>query len=110
MFLTRAVMPACQRRSSVRPWRSGRIDIWQRRDDVQVAGLVMNLSSMIVFQIDSIAFDPAKCDAPVSAGADRIAPDYETGISGSSPFGNAVKLTFELPLISLPGPHWECAS
>ncbi len=35
----------------------------------------MNLSSMIVFQIDvdSIAFDPAKCNAPVSAGADRIA-------------------------------------
>ncbi len=34
----------------------------------------MNLSSMIVFQIDvdSIAFDPAKCNAPVSA-ADRIA-------------------------------------
>src|SRR5712671_2076802 len=37
--------------------------------------LVMNLSSMIVFQldVDSIAFDPAKCNAPVSAGADRIA-------------------------------------
>jgi hypothetical protein len=36
--------------------------------------LVMNLSSMIVFQIDvdGIAFDPAKCNAPVSAGADRI--------------------------------------
>ena len=35
----------------------------------------MNLSSMIVFQldVDSIAFDPAKCNAPVSAGADRIA-------------------------------------
>ena len=34
----------------------------------------MNLSSMIVFQIDvdGIAFDPAKCNAPVSAGADRI--------------------------------------
>jgi hypothetical protein len=34
--------------------------------------LVMNPSSMIVFQIDvdGIAFDPAKCNAPVSAGAE----------------------------------------
>jgi hypothetical protein len=35
----------------------------------------MNLSSVIVFQIDvdGIAFDPTECNAPVSAGADRIA-------------------------------------
>ena len=34
----------------------------------------MNPSSMIVFQIDvdGIAFDPAKCNAPVSVGTDRI--------------------------------------
>lgn len=36
--------------------------------------LVMNQSSVIVFQIDvdRIAFDPTECHAPVSAGADRI--------------------------------------
>ena len=35
----------------------------------------MNLSSVIVFQInvDGITFDPTKRNAPVSAGADRIA-------------------------------------
>jgi hypothetical protein len=35
----------------------------------------MDRSSVIVFQIDvdGIAFDPAECDAPVSARADRIA-------------------------------------
>ena len=35
----------------------------------------MNLSSVIVFQIDvdGIAFDPTERNAPVSAGADRIA-------------------------------------
>jgi hypothetical protein len=35
----------------------------------------MNLSSVIVFQIDvdGIAFDPAKSNTPVSAGADRMA-------------------------------------
>ena len=35
----------------------------------------MNLSSMIVFQIDvdGFAFDPTECDAPVSAGVDSIA-------------------------------------
>jgi hypothetical protein len=35
----------------------------------------MKLSSVIVFQIDvdGIAFDPAKYNAPVSAGVDRIA-------------------------------------
>jgi hypothetical protein len=35
----------------------------------------MNLSSMIVLQIDvdGIAFDPTECNAPVSAGADRMA-------------------------------------
>ena len=34
----------------------------------------MNLSSVIVFQIDvdGIAFDPSECNAPVSARADRI--------------------------------------
>jgi hypothetical protein len=34
----------------------------------------MNLSSVIVFQVDvdGVAFDPAECNAPVSAGADRI--------------------------------------
>ena len=35
----------------------------------------MNPSSVIVFKIDvdSLAFDPAECNAPVSAGVDRIA-------------------------------------
>jgi hypothetical protein len=35
----------------------------------------LNLSSVVVFQIDvgGIAFDPAECNPPVSAGADRIA-------------------------------------
>jgi hypothetical protein len=35
----------------------------------------MNQSSMIIFQIDvdGIAFDPTECNAPVSAGVDRIA-------------------------------------
>jgi hypothetical protein len=34
----------------------------------------MNLSSVIIFQIDvdDIAFDPAECNAPISASADRI--------------------------------------
>src|ERR1700680_3334995 len=37
--------------------------------------LIMNLSSVIVFQInvEGIALDPTECNAPVSAGAHRIA-------------------------------------
>ena len=35
----------------------------------------MNLSSVVVFEVDvdRVCFDPTKCNAPVSAGADRIA-------------------------------------
>src|SRR6266567_6008552 len=37
--------------------------------------LVMDISSVIVFQIDvdGIALDPAKCNTPVSASTDRMA-------------------------------------
>jgi hypothetical protein len=35
----------------------------------------MNLSSMMVFEIDvdGIAIDPTECNAPIPAGTDRIA-------------------------------------
>jgi hypothetical protein len=43
--------------------------------------LIMAQSSVVIFQIDvdGLAVDPAECNAPVSAGADRVptlvAPD-----------------------------------
>src|ERR1700694_1221646 len=39
-FLTRAIMPLCKRRNSVRLPLSRRIDIWQRRDDGSGGGPV----------------------------------------------------------------------
>src|SRR5208337_185753 len=66
--------PAKFLRAEVRRGASAASRAWE-------ASWSSHLSLMIIFQIhvDGIAFEPSKCDPPISAGADRIAVSVAPG-------------------------------